>query len=218
MPEFKKSAQNRLKRLPRRGSYDHETINAILDEGLICHVGFVHEGEPVVIPTLYARDGDSLLLHGSRVGRLLNQLDGGRFCVTVTLVDGLVLARSAFHHSMNYRSAVLFGRGEAITNRAEKMAALERLSEHIVPGRWKEARPPNTKELAATTVIRMTIESASAKIRTGPPVDNEEDYSLPVWAGVLPMSQETQPPIADERLAAGVSVPKYVTGYRRGKG
>ena len=216
MKEIVKTERTTLKRLPKRGSFDREVMNSILDEGFVCHVGFVAEDKPVVIPTGYARVDDNLIIHGSRASRMLCAL--GReidLCVTVTLIDGLVLARSAFHHSMNYRSVVVFGRAIAIETRAEKLAALRALSEHMIPGRWDEVRAPNERELQQTTVLSVPLSEASAKIRSGPPLDDDEDYGLPIWAGVIPLQLVTQQPIADERLGANIPVPSYATDYGR---
>ena len=216
MSEFPVTERNQVKRVPKRGQYDRDTVYRILDDGLICHVGFVQDGQPVVIPTLYARRGDTLILHGAKTSRMLQYIQAGHpVSVTVTLVDGLVVARSVFHHSMNYRSVVLFGRGRLIEPDGEKLQALEVLTEHILRGRWQDARQPNRQELDATSVVAIAIESASAKIRTGPPMDDEADYSLPIWAGVIPLRQQAQAPIADPRLAPGIPVPGYVTRYDR---
>lgn len=207
-----------LKRLPKRGSHERDVINAILDEGFICHVGFCVDGQPFVIPTGYARVDDRLLIHGSQASRMLRRLSEGiDVCVTVTLIDGLVLARSAFHHSMNYRSVVIFGRATVIEDREQKNVALFALSEHMIPGRWKDVREPTDSELQQTTVLSLPIEEASAKIRTGPPLDDEEDYSLDVWAGVVPLRMVAEEPIADERLQRDVEVPAYALNYRRTK-
>jgi hypothetical protein len=176
----------------------------------------VEDHQPVVIPMNYARRDDALILHGAPASRLLKYIQADHpVCVTVTLLDGLVLARSAYHHSMNYRSVVVFGRGRLIEAEEEKLAALEILSEHILPGRWRDARKPNRQELDATAVVSINIESASAKVRTGPPVDDEEDYQLPVWAGVVPIQQQALPPVSDPRLRKEVRVPTYVSQYRR---
>jgi hypothetical protein len=189
MTDFTQTDRNRVRRLPDRGRYDRETIYAILDEALVCHVGFVQDGQPFVIPTLHARVGDALLLHGATTSRLLRHIAaGGEVSVAATLVDGLVLARSVFHHSVNYRSVVLFGKGELVEGDAGKLAALEAFTEKLLPGRWAEARPPNAAELKATAVIRIAIEEASAKVRTGGPKDDPEDLTLDVWAGVIPIS------------------------------
>ncbi len=203
-----------VKRLPKRASYDRQTIHAILDEALLCHAGFVVNGAPVVIPTIHWREGETLYFHGSSASRMLRTLrDGVDACVTVTLLDGLVLARSAFHHSMNYRSVVVFGKAREISDREEKLRALDALVEHVVRGRAKDVRAANEIELKATLVLALPIEEASAKIRTGGPVDDDEDYALPVWAGVLPLTLTPGVPVAD----AGVTSPEppYVTSYRR---
>ena len=206
-----------VKRLPKRGQYDRETINSILDEGFICHVGFVVEGQPYVIPTGYARVDDHLYIHGSSASRMLRNLSKGvEVCVTVTLIDGLVLARSAFHHSINYRSVVILGRARLVDEAVEKNRALEALTEHIVPGRWADVRWPTELELKATTVLKLAIDEASAKIRTGGPIDDEEDYAMDVWAGILPLTLSTGTAINDERLESEISVPEYVKAYRRG--
>jgi nitroimidazol reductase NimA-like FMN-containing flavoprotein (pyridoxamine 5'-phosphate oxidase superfamily) len=218
MNQIPQTPRTTLKRLPKRGSHERETINQILDEGFICHVGFASEGQPFVIPTGYARLGDNLIIHGSQASRMLRALKTGLdVCVTVTLIDGLVLARSAFHHSMNYRSVVIFGRASLIEEHEAKLAALFALSEQMIPGRWKEVREPTEAELQQTTVLSLPIDEASAKIRTGPPLDDEEDYAMNVWAGVLPMQLTTVDPIADPRLLPNIKVPDYVGSYRRGK-
>jgi nitroimidazol reductase NimA-like FMN-containing flavoprotein (pyridoxamine 5'-phosphate oxidase superfamily) len=209
-----KTERTTLKRLPKRGTYDRDTLYAILDEALICHVGFVVNDAPVVIPTIHWRHEDTLYFHGSAASRMLRSLrEGVEACVTVTLLDGLVLARSAFHHSMNYRSAVVFGTAREVTSREEKLRALDALVEHVVRGRSAEVRGPNESELRQTMLLALPIEEASAKIRTGPPIDDEEDYGLPVWAGVLPAALTFGTPIADERNAT--DVPSYVTAYSR---
>jgi nitroimidazol reductase NimA-like FMN-containing flavoprotein (pyridoxamine 5'-phosphate oxidase superfamily) len=208
--------RTKLKRLPKRGHFDRETAYGILDEGFICHVGFAPQGQPFVIPTGYARVDDKLYVHGSQASRMLRTLSGGvDACVTVTIVDGLVLARSAFHHSMNYRSVVIFGRARIVEDREEKMAALVALSEHIVRGRWADVREPNEEEFIKTTVLELPLVEASAKIRTGPPLDDEEDYALPIWAGVIPLSLQAGEPINDPRLPDGIEVPEYALNYRR---
>lgn len=211
-----KTPRTSLKRLPKRGSYDRETINAILDEALICHIGFIVDGQPYVIPTGYGRIENDLYIHGSSASRMLRTLsDGVDVCVTVTLVDGLVLARSAFHHSVNYRSVLILGKATLVVDSDEKNTALEAITEHIVPGRWADVRWPNELELKATAVLRLPIEEASAKIRTGDPVDDEEDYALDVWAGVLPLAVTPGDPIADAKLPADIESPVYVSGYNR---
>ena len=217
MTEFPQTAQNRVRRMPTRGAYDTATIYPIVDEALICHVGLLEAEQPVVIPTLHARDGDQILLHGATTSRLLRYAaTGAPLCITITLVDGLVLARSIFHHSINYRSAVLFGRGVLIEGESAKMGALERFTEKLIPGRWDDARVPNAIELKATAVVAVTIESASAKIRTGPPKDDEEDYALAVWAGVVPLYQRVGEFQPDERLDPAIAVPDYLRDYQRG--
>jgi len=211
--------RSQLRRLPNHGSYDSETVHQILDAGFLAHVGFNVNGQPFVIPTLYGRDGEKLYLHGSAASRMLHELDTGiAACVNVTIVDGLVLARSAFHHSMNYRSVVAFGTARKLEDAATKTKALRVISDRVIAGRWDDVRGPNEKELKATAVLEFTIEEASAKIRTGPPLDDEEDYALPVWAGVLPVELKPKAPIPDPRLAAGVEVPEYVRPYRNGAG
>jgi uncharacterized protein len=215
MTEFSKTEQNRVKRLPERGHYDRETIYRILDEALICHVGFVENGQPYVIPINFARVGDTIILHGAKASRLLKHVEAGHpVCVTATLVDGLVLARSVFHHSVNYRSVVLFGKGRPVEEQ-EKLAALEAITEHLIPGRWQEARLPNQKEMNATVVVSIKIDEASAKVRVGPPKDEPEDYALPVWAGVLPLEQVTSTPLRDDLLPEDVPLPDYIAGYSR---
>jgi uncharacterized protein len=205
------TSRTRVNRLPKRGDYSQKTIYAILDAGFLCHVGFVVDGQPYVIPTGYGRAGDTLYLHGSAASRMLRTLAGGvDVCVTVTLLDGIVLARSAFHHSMNYRSVMILGKASAIEDEQEKTAALRVISEQIVRGRWDDVRKPTAQELKATAVLKLPIEEASAKIRTGPPLDEEEDYALNVWAGVLPLTIRAEEPVADPRLAPGTKVPKYV--------
>ncbi len=200
------SPRTTVRRLPKRGVYDKESIHAILDEGFLCHVGFVIEEQPFVIPTGYARVGDTLYLHGSAASRMLKTAatDNVAICATVTLLDGLVLARSAFHHSMNYRSVVVLGKGRMVLDDEEKWIALHAFTNKIVPGRWEEARQPTPQELKATSVLALPIEEASAKVRTGPPVDDEEDYALPVWAGVVPVETKIGSPIPDSRLLAEV--------------
>jgi nitroimidazol reductase NimA-like FMN-containing flavoprotein (pyridoxamine 5'-phosphate oxidase superfamily) len=212
--DFSPTARTTLRRLPKRGSFERETVNGILDEGFVCHVGFVLDGQPFVIPTAYGRAGDVLYIHGARASRMQKALAAGAdVCVTVTLVDGLVLARSAFHHSINYRSVVVFGRARVVEDEGEKSAALEAFTEHIMPGRWADVRWPNAQELAATTVLAIQLSEASAKVRTGPPIDDEEDYQLPVWAGVLPLFVEPGAPEADPRLPAGTNVPGYIERF-----
>lgn len=203
-----------IRRVPKRGSYDQQTIHQVLDAGFLAHVGFSINGQPFVIPTLYGRAGDTLYLHGSAASRMLRELETGvNACVTVTLVDGLVLARSAFHHSMNYRSVVAFGKAKKIEGQEEKTEALRIISEHLIAGRWQDVREPAEQELKGTSVLEFVIEEASAKIRTGPPADDEEDYALPMWAGVLPLALRAEAPVPDPRLAEGTPVPSYVLNY-----
>jgi len=209
--------RSQLRRLPARGSHDFESLRKILDAGFVAHVGFQAHGQPFVIPTLYGRDNDKLYLHGSAASRMLGELATGvPACITVTLVDGLVLARSAFHHSMNYRSAVVFGTAQKIVDPDQKEQALRVISEHLLAGRWNEVRGPSERELKATTVLEFSIEEASAKIRQGPPLDDEEDYDLPVWAGILPLKLEAKKPEPDSRLVQGIEVPQYVAQSRHG--
>jgi nitroimidazol reductase NimA-like FMN-containing flavoprotein (pyridoxamine 5'-phosphate oxidase superfamily) len=203
-----------LRRIPDRGSHDWVTINQILDAGFLAHVGFCVDRQPFVIPTLYGRDGERLYLHGSAVSRMLRELETGNpACVTVTLVDGLVLSRSAFDHSMNYRSVVAFGTARKVMDPEQKIKSLRVISEHLIGGRWAEVRGPSDKELKATTVLEFSIEEASSKVRSGPPLDDENDYGLKVWAGVLPLEIKSRPPIPDDRLVEGVTLPEYVERY-----
>lgn len=207
-----------VKRLPERGAYDRATIEAILDEALICHVGYVVDGAPVVIPTIHWRHGDQLYFHGSAASRMLRSLKNGvDVCATVMILDGLVLARSAFHHSMNYRSVVILGKAREVSDREERLRALDGLVEHVVAGRTADVRPPNEPELRQTLVLALPISEASAKIRTGGPSDDEEDYEKDIWAGVIPLRLTPQPPIPDARLKKGVATPEYATTYRRGR-
>jgi nitroimidazol reductase NimA-like FMN-containing flavoprotein (pyridoxamine 5'-phosphate oxidase superfamily) len=209
--------RTRVRRLPDRGNYERAEAYAILDEGLVCHVGFVVDGQPYVIPTTYARCGDRLVVHGSPASRMLRGLKGGiPVCITVTLLDGLVLARSAFHHSMNYRSVVVLGQAEPLTELPEKLAALEALVEHIVPGRRAHARGPSPAELKQTLALTVALDEASVKARRGGPIDDDDDLALPVWAGVVPLRMEAGPPLAEPDLPTGVVVPDYAAGYRRG--
>ena len=210
------SARTRLVREADRAVYDRAAAYRILDEGFICHVGFVVDGQPFVIPTGYGRVGDNLYIHGSAASRMLRRVDEGvAVCVTVTLLDGLVLARSIFNHSMNYRSVVILGMARAVNDPTEKLEALRLLSEHILPGRWVESRLPNEKELKATLVMRLPIEEFSAKVRQGPPVDDEEDYAFSTWAGVVPLTMVAGEPIDDARLMPGLKAPEYARTYTR---
>jgi nitroimidazol reductase NimA-like FMN-containing flavoprotein (pyridoxamine 5'-phosphate oxidase superfamily) len=207
--------RTRVRRVPQRGAYERETIEAILDETLISHVGFVNESQPVVIPTLHARLGDRLYLHGSAASRMLRTLQKGvPVCVTATLVDGLVLARSAFHHSVNYRSVVVFGTATLMEPGEKTVNVLELFTEKLVPGRWADVRPPTRQELKGTKVLSLPLDEASAKVRTGPPIDEDEDYDLPVWAGVLPLSTGVAEPQPDPRLDPAIETPGYVAAWR----
>lgn len=214
MSEFNQTAKNRVKRLPNRAVYDKEVIYKIIDQAIICHVGFVQESQPFVIPTLHARIEDSVLIHGAATSRLMKHAAvGNELCITITLVDGLVLARSAFHHSINYRSVVLFGQGSIINEREEKLRALRIFTDYLMPGRWADVRPPTETEMKATTIVSMPIELASAKMRQGPPGDDAEDYQLDVWAGIVPIRQHVDQPIADPLLKDGVEIPENVQRY-----
>ena len=216
MPQFEQSERTRIHRMPKRASYDVAVVEAILAEGLYCHVGFSVDGQPYVIPTIYARVEDRLYIHGSAASRMLGAI-GGRMpvCVTVTLLDGLVLARSGFHHSMNYRSVVVLGQAAEVTDSDEKMAALKAIVDHVMVGRWEDVREPSAQELKATSVIRVPLEEVSAKIRTGPPVDDEEDYQLDCWAGEVPLRLVPEQPVADPQLRAGIALPAYAKDYKR---
>ena len=206
-----KTPRTKLRRLPKRGAHDLETIHAILDEGLVAHMGFVHDGHPFVIPTLHARRGDEVLIHGSAASRALRALaEGAQMCLTVTLINGLVLARSAFHHSVNYRSVVLLGQARLLESREEKAQALELFTERVAPGRWEHVRWPSAKELKATKVLALPIDEASAKVRTGPPGDDDEDYAMDTWAGVVPLRVTAGAPVDDPLLRDGIPVPEHV--------
>ncbi|HTR36270.1 MAG TPA: pyridoxamine 5'-phosphate oxidase family protein [Bryobacteraceae bacterium] len=208
MEAYTPTPRTQVKRRPTRGVYDKAQVHSILDQGFVCHLGFVVDGQPYVIPTGYARSGEVIYIHGSPASRMIRsasqQFD---ICLTVTLVDGFVLARSVFHHSMNYRSVVVLGRASVVNDPQEKVEALRCFTNHIAPGRWDEARQPTESELKATTVLSLPLEEVSAKIRTGPPVDDEEDFAVPVWAGVVPIRTELGEPIPDQRLLPGVAVP-----------
>ena len=218
MSTFNLTERSTLKRLPKRGVYDRALVYGILDEGFICHVSFAVDGQPFVIPTGYARVDDRLYIHGSQVSRMLRALaQGVDVCVAVTLIDGLVLARSAFHHSMNYRSVVIFGRASMVEERTAKLVALRAFSEHVIPGRWDEVRAPNEQELKATTVLSLPLEEVSAKVRTGPPLDDEEDYDLTVWAGVIPLRLVAGKPIDDPRLSESIKPSRSALRYTREK-
>ncbi|WP_413200209.1 pyridoxamine 5'-phosphate oxidase family protein [Nostoc piscinale] len=217
MPQPKApSPRTTVKRIPQRANYESETIYQILDEGLVCHVGFINDGQPVVIPTAYGRIEDTLYIHGSPASRMLRSLQQGiDVCVTVTLIDGLVLARSAFHHSMNYRSVVIFGKATLIEDAAQKLAALQAFTEHVILGRWQEVRSPNHQELSRTIVLSLPLTEASAKIRTGGPIDDEVDYQIPVWAGEIPLKLTAAVPINDAKLASNIAVPPNLKNYTR---
>src|SRR6201997_3012217 len=217
MPESQMpTARTRVVREPERGVYDRKTVYGLLDEAFICHVGFCVDGQPFVIPTSYGRKDANLYIHGSAASRMLRQMrEGVAVCVTVTLLDGLVLARSVFNHSMNYRSVVILGKATLVDDPEEKLTALRLLSEHILPGRWDDARQPNERELKATSVLRVPIEEFSAKVRTGPLIDDAEDLAFPTWAGVIPLEMKAGAPIDDPRLEPGRSVPAYATQYSR---
>jgi nitroimidazol reductase NimA-like FMN-containing flavoprotein (pyridoxamine 5'-phosphate oxidase superfamily) len=215
---FRQTQRTTIRRLPKRGVYDRELVYGILDEGFICHVSFAVDGQPFVIPTGYARDDDQLYIHGSQVSRMLRTLSQGiDVCVGVTLVDGLVLARSAFHHSVNYRSVVIFGNATVVEEKQAKLAALFAFSEHVIPGRWNEVREPTEQELKATTVLSLPLVEVSAKVRSGPPIDDEEDYALNVWAGVLPLRIAAAEPVSDPRLPDSIKPPAYTLQYSREK-
>jgi hypothetical protein len=208
--------RTRVVREAERAVYDREAAYRILDEGFLCHVGFVADGQPFVIPTSYGRVGSNLYIHGSAASRMLRQMkEGVAVCVTVTLLDGLVLARSVFNHSMNYRSVVILGKAMLVDDPKEKIEALFALSQHILPGRWDDSRQPNERELKATSVLRLRIEEFSAKVRVGPPIDDEEDYAFPTWAGVVPLEMVAGTPMNDGRLLPGQEVPEYARGYTR---
>jgi nitroimidazol reductase NimA-like FMN-containing flavoprotein (pyridoxamine 5'-phosphate oxidase superfamily) len=205
MDQFLPTGRTQVKRLPKRGVYDKAQVHAILDEGFVCHVGFAQDGQTYVIPTGYVRVDDCIYIHGSPASRMLTALNQAiDVCLTVTLLDGLVLARSAFHHSMNYRSVVVLGKARLVTDTAEKVEALHAFVDHVVPGRWDEVRQPTAKELQGTYVLALPLDEASAKVRTGPPIDDEEDYALPIWAGVVPLCTQAGEPIADPRLPSGL--------------
>jgi len=206
-----KTERTRVRRIPDRGHYDKKTIYPIIDEALYCHVGINHNGSPVVIPTIHARINNTLYIHGSAASRLLQSIqEDASLCVTISLIDGIVLARSAFHHSLNYRSVVVFGQGVIVNDFQEKWDALKAVSDHLVPKRWEDVREPNQKELDATTVISISLEEASAKIRSGPPGDDDADYALPIWAGVLPTELKKGTLIPDPVLPDSIGIPDYL--------
>ena len=219
MERFEKTERTTLKRLPERGVFDREAVYQILDEAFICHVGFIVDERPFVVPTGYGRKGDNLYIHGSAASRMLRSLAGGiDVCVTVTLLDGLVLARSAFHHSMNYRSVMIFGAASLVEDEDEKLEALIAISEQVIPGRWDENRLPNASELKQTKVLRLPLVEVSAKVRTGPPLDDEEDYALSVWAGEIPLRLEAFEPVADPRLPVDIPVSHSASRYCKNNG
>ncbi|MGI8500896.1 MAG: pyridoxamine 5'-phosphate oxidase family protein [Hassallia sp.] len=208
--------RSQIKRVPQRGNYERQVIYQILDEGLICHLGFTIDNQPFVIPTAYGRVEDQLYIHGSPASRMLRSLVTGiEVCLTVTLLDGLVMARSAFHHSMNYRSVVIFGTASVVQNAEQKLEALRAFTEHVVPGRWAEVRQPSRQELQGTLVLSLPLAEASAKMRTGAPLDDEIDYDLPVWAGVVPLQLVAGEAISDSRLQPGITPPTYIQNYTR---
>jgi uncharacterized protein len=207
MPTYPPTERTQVRRLPQRGVYDKDQVHAILDEGFICHVGFVVDGQPFVVPTGYGRLGEKVFIHGSPASRVLRPREGGIVvCLTVTLVDGFVLARSAFHHSMNYRSVMAIGKAQLLSDPVEKNEALRAITNHIVPGRWEEVRPPTEKEIKATSVLALDLNEVSAKVRTGPPIDDEEDYALPIWAGVVPLRSVPAAPVPDQRVLPDLAV------------
>ena len=216
MKTYPISNRNRVKRISNKSDYSKETVHAIIDEALFCHLGIIHDGKPVVIPTIHARMGDHIVFHGSNASRLLKISNNNEICVTITLLDGLVMARSLFNSSMNYRSAVIFGKGEIIKDHNERMAAFKSITDHIAPGRWDDARQPNNSELKQTSVVRMPIDEASAKISMGPPDDEDEDYALDYWAGVIPINQTYGEPESDPILQEGITIPGYLKNYCRG--
>ena len=217
------TARTRVKRLPKRASYDRAVVYELLDTALVCHVGFAIEGQPYVIPTLQVRIGERLYIHGSAASRMLgNAANGTPLAVTVTHIDGVVMARSAFHHSVNYRSVIILGVATLVTGHAEKLAVMKGLIDHVAPGRWEHIRQPNEKELDATSVLSIPIDEASAKLRSGGPIDDEADYALPIWAGEIPLTTTALAPVADSRLNPAMSIPAHVAEYRipgnRGEG
>jgi uncharacterized protein len=210
------SERTTIRRMPHRAVYDRQLINAILDEGLLCHLGFTLDSQPYVLPTIYARDGERILIHGSAASRMLRNIRRGiPACATVTLLDGLVLARSAYHHSMNYRSVVILGIATEICDLADKIAAMRTIVNHVVSGRWDDVRAPSEAEIRTTMVLSLPLNEASAKVRTGPPLDDEQDYALSTWAGVIPLCLDAHAPIADPQLPAGIETPLYARSYRR---
>jgi hypothetical protein len=216
MPDFTPSARTRLRRKPDRGAFDRETVYAILDAGMICHVAFVHEGSPAVVPTAYGRDGDRLIIHGSSASRAMRTLgEGAELCLSVTILDGLILARSSFHNSVNYRSVIVYGNATVVEETEAKLAAMACLTDHLVPGRWADSRPPTSQELKAMTVLEVPLDEVSAKVRTGNAVDDPGDYDYPAWSGLLPLGVSVGAPLDDGRLLPGIELPDYVRHWRR---
>jgi nitroimidazol reductase NimA-like FMN-containing flavoprotein (pyridoxamine 5'-phosphate oxidase superfamily) len=212
-----KTDRSRVRRLAKRGLYDRETIDSILDAHFLCQVAVVHQGAPHIIPTLYARDGDRIYLHGSSKSLLLNAIrDGAQFCFSVTLMDAVVVARSAFNHSANYRSVILYGQGTELTDPDERLHAMEVLTNRILPGRWNESRQPSPKELKATLMVSLPITEGAAKVRSGPPIDEDEDYATDYWAGLIPLQTQVLPPVSDPLLKAGIGIPDSVKNFRMG--
>lgn len=208
---MKNKKRSKINRIPSRGYYDRETIYKIIDEAFYCHVSFVIDNQPYIIPTIHARMNDEIVLHGAKANRMLKHIsEGNEICMSVSLMDGLVLARSVFHHSVNYRSVVIFGKGRELKDKTEKLNALQAITDHLLPGRWEDARQPNEKELNVTTVVSIKIDEASAKIRTGPPKDEKEDYDLAVWAGIIPITQKFNLPEIDAELNDEIELPGYV--------
>ena len=219
MEELKKTNRTKVKRSPKRAVYDIETIYKILDEAFVCHVAFKIDGQVFIIPTAYGRKDNEIFIHGSNKSRMLNSIRAGEdICISVTLIDGIVAARSVFHHSVNYRSVIIFSKGEEILEKDEKLNALKIITEHIIPNRWEEARKPNEKEMQITSVFKFKIDEASAKIRVGPPVDEKEDYNLNVWAGVIPLKTVTENPIRDTLLEENIPLPNSIKNYYKGRG
>lgn len=215
MTSFPISEKNRIRRIPKKGNYSKEAVYKIIDEALICQIGIIQNGKPVVIPTIHARSGNVLFFHGSNASRLIKTSDKKDISVSITLLDGIVVARSLFHSSMNYRSVVLFGKGEIVKNKAERMKAFRAITEHLIPGRWNNSRLPNEKELKQTAILKMNIDEASAKISSKFPEDDEEDYNLDIWAGNIPIKQVFEKPVADPKLKKSTPLPDYIKNYKR---
>ncbi len=216
MTDLPPTPRTEVRRIAERGVYDRAVINAILDEALICYVGLNHNGRPAVVPTVHARLGDTLYIHGSPASRMLRQMKrGAEICVTTAIIDGLVVARTPFHNSMNYRSVIVYGSPRFVDDPEEKMAAFAAITEHVIPGRWVDSRPPNDKEVTGTLIVAITLDEASAKVRVGGPKDEPEDYDLPIWAGVVPVARVYGKPIVDDDLRVTVAVPDYLTDYHR---